>query len=240
MAVMDIFVNKMDWEPSAIAHGQFFFISLEKRIIPRASVLQKPSLSAHLVQEQWLLRNRNLKSHQKTPKLLLANPEETVLPKLQFFHSEGLPSPYLAKLLCGRPTVLQRSLKNHIIPSINYHNNLLQSGEKAITSIKTSPVIVLRDLQILISPKVNYLRDNGVPESNIVMLLGKWSLVCTYQCSRFEEIVDLVKEMGINPIRSQFVIVIAIMLLLPKSEWDKKIDVYKRWGWSEEEILITF
>ncbi|XP_031274291.1 uncharacterized protein LOC116132764 [Pistacia vera] len=46
--------------------------------------------------------------------------------------------------------------------------------------------------------------------------------------------------MGINPIRSQFVIAIHIMLGIPKSHWDKKIDVYKRWGWSEEEILTTF
>ncbi|XP_031274408.1 uncharacterized protein LOC116132867 [Pistacia vera] len=41
MAVMDIFVNKMDWEPSAIAQRPILFsLSLEKRIIPRASVLQ--------------------------------------------------------------------------------------------------------------------------------------------------------------------------------------------------------
>ncbi|KAJ0034281.1 hypothetical protein Pint_24572 [Pistacia integerrima] len=42
--------------------------------------------------------------------------------------------------------------------------------------------------------------------------------------------------MGINPIRSWFVIATAIMLLLPKSEWDKKIDVYKR-GWEPSVIV---
>ncbi|XP_031258129.1 uncharacterized protein LOC116116174 isoform X2 [Pistacia vera] len=46
--------------------------------------------------------------------------------------------------------------------------------------------------------------------------------------------------MGINPKKSRFVTAIITMLVNPKSYWDKKIDVYKRWGWSEEEILTTF
>ncbi|KAJ0035665.1 hypothetical protein Pint_24566 [Pistacia integerrima] len=95
---------------------------------------------------------------------------------------------------------------------INPLSNLLQSSEKAINAIKGSPCILDLDLQKWIAPKG----------------------------SRFEEVVDLVKEMGINPKRSQFVIAVYIMLLLPKSKWDKKIDVYRRWGWSEEEILTTF
>ncbi|XP_044500315.1 transcription termination factor MTERF6, chloroplastic/mitochondrial-like [Mangifera indica] len=41
MAVMDFFVKKMGWEPSAIAERSILFsLSMEKRIIPRASFLQ--------------------------------------------------------------------------------------------------------------------------------------------------------------------------------------------------------
>lgn len=60
--------------------------------------------------------------------------------------------------------------------------------------------------------------------------------------SHLKEVVDFVKKMSFDPFRSQFVVAISItiMLLTQNFKWDNKFDIYKRWGWSEEEILTAF
>ncbi|KAJ0035664.1 hypothetical protein Pint_24567 [Pistacia integerrima] len=175
----------------------------------------------------------------KCPQLLLYNPEKTLLPKLEFFHSKGFSNPDLAKIVCWRPRILESSLKNRIIPSFTYLSNLLQSTEKTITVVKRFPSIICHDLQNCLPPRVNYLLDKGVPEPKVLMFLYNWPEVLV-SYSRLKEAVDLVKKMGINPLRSQFVIAIYIMLLMQKSEWDKKFDFYKMCGWSEEQILTAY
>ncbi|XP_031274338.1 transcription termination factor MTERF2, chloroplastic-like [Pistacia vera] len=201
---------------------------------------EKPDLLVNVLKSSGFSETQISDLIRKRPNLLLCNPEKTLLPKLEFFHSKGVSSLVLAKLLCRDPSILQTSLNKKLIPSFHYLSNLLQSSEKAITAVKRSPSIICHDLQKLIAPKVGYLRDNGVPESNIFRLLSNWTCIFINDFSRFKETVDLVKKMGINPARSQFVIAIHIMMAISKSLWDKKIDVYKRWGWSEEEILTAF
>ncbi|KAJ0034280.1 hypothetical protein Pint_24575 [Pistacia integerrima] len=201
---------------------------------------EKPDLVVNFFKSNGFSESQILDLIRKNPKLLLCNPEKTLLPKLEFFHSKGVSSPVLAKLLCRDPNILQASLKNQIIPSFHYLSNLLQSSEKAITTVKHSPRILYRDLQKFIAPKVSYLRDNSVPESNIVRLLGNWPSVFIKYSRRFDETVDLLKKMGMDPLRSQFVQAIVVMSTMSKSEWDKKVDVYKRLHWSEEEILAAF
>lgn len=200
---------------------------------------EKPDLVVNFFKRNGFLETQISEIIRQRPRLLLCNPEKALSPKLEFFHSKGVSSPDRAKILSRFPPILQRSLENQIIPSFHYLCNLLQSSEKAITAIKRSPCILGDDLQNRVEPKVNYLRDIGVPESNIVRLLCNWPIIFLNYPS-FENTVDLVKKMGINPIRSQFVIAIVTMLVVGKSEWDKKIDVYKRWGCSEEEILTSF
>ncbi|KAJ0034277.1 hypothetical protein Pint_24576 [Pistacia integerrima] len=172
--------------------------------------------------------------------LLLSNPERSLLPKLEFFHSKGFSSIDIATVLSRCPTILQSSLNNRIIPSFTYLSNLIQSAEKVISLIKRVPFIVCRDLQIFVAPKFKVLRDIGVPETQIATLLYRWPNVLIRYSRRFDETVDLLKKMGMDPLRSQFVRAIVIMSLMSKSEWDKKVDVYKRLHWSEEEILAAF
>ncbi|XP_031274290.1 uncharacterized protein LOC116132763 isoform X2 [Pistacia vera] len=109
-----------------------------------------------------------------------------------------------------------------------------------ITLIKRIPLILYCNLQIFVEAKFNVLREIGVPETHIVKLLYKWPTVFINYSRRFDETVELLKKMGMDTLRSQFVKAIVIMSTMSKSEWDKKVDVYKRLHWSEEEILAAF
>ncbi|KAI6693080.1 hypothetical protein NL676_020790 [Syzygium grande] len=53
----------------------------------------------------------------KWPRLILASPERTLLPKLKYLRSVGFSGSDLVKLITAAPYVLTRSLEKHLIPN---------------------------------------------------------------------------------------------------------------------------
>ncbi|XP_023539068.1 transcription termination factor MTERF5, chloroplastic-like [Cucurbita pepo subsp. pepo] len=176
----------------------------------------------------------------KFPQVISTNPEKTLLPKLLFLQSKGLSSPEVAKLVCGFPAILKRSLNRQIIPSFNYIHDLLQTEEKTIAAIKRCGGLLTWDLHNSARPNVEILRQIGVPDSNIASILRSQPRVFLISSIRFKEIVEEVKEMGFNPLRLKFVVAVFALRAMSKSTWKKKVEVYRKWGWPEEEILFAF
>lgn len=69
----------------------------------------------------------------KQPKLLLAKLGTTLSPKLEFFNSIS----DLVKVLCWNPTLLTRSLKNHLIPCYDFLKTLFleDSCEEKVANV---------------------------------------------------------------------------------------------------------
>ncbi|XP_044500317.1 uncharacterized protein LOC123221555 [Mangifera indica] len=176
----------------------------------------------------------------REPRLLLANPEKTILPKLNFFYSVGCSKPDVALMFSLWPRILNRSLEKFIIPTFNELSNLVQSRQKAINIIKGNMRFLLEDLNINVAPKINILRSYGVPDSNIGTVLYIWPRIFKVRQSKFENVVEVVEEMGINPLKLKFVLAVGVKLKINKSLWEKKLEVYKMWDLSEEEILVVF
>ncbi|CAL5415667.1 unnamed protein product [Camellia sinensis] len=176
----------------------------------------------------------------KLPPVIVCDPEKTLLPKLEFFKSKGVSSTDVAKILSSSPAVLKRSLENHVIPSFNFLKKLMGSEAATISAIKRSGRLLLLDLQIDVAPNIEFLRASGVPNENILVLLRYQPRVFMTSCDRFREIVKEVEEMGFNPLRTKFVIAIHAFRAMSKSTWEKKVEVYKKWGLSEDDILVAF
>ncbi|XP_050942116.1 transcription termination factor MTERF6, chloroplastic/mitochondrial-like [Cucumis melo] len=174
------------------------------------------------------------------PQILSANPEKSLLPKLLFFQSKGLSSPEIVKLVCSFPRVLTGSLDKRIIPAFDYIQAVLGSEEKTLASIKQFAGILVKDLRISAGPNIEILKQIGVPDSNIFKYLQYQPRVFLINPVRFKETVERVTEMGFNPQQLQFVVAVFILRAMTKSTWDKKVEVYRKWGLSEEEILLAF
>ncbi|KAF3968347.1 hypothetical protein CMV_007753 [Castanea mollissima] len=176
----------------------------------------------------------------RLPSVLISDPDKTLLPKIDFFSSKGIPSPDLAKLFSGYPALLKTSLEKQIIPSFDFLKNLLQSEAKTIEAIKRFTGMLKCNVETLVAPNINTLRENGVPESNIVTLLQYQPRAFVVNPVRFREIVEEVKEMGFNPSRLKFALAVFALRAMSKSTWERKVDVYKKWGLSENDIFLAF
>ncbi|XP_031737873.1 transcription termination factor MTERF6, chloroplastic/mitochondrial-like [Cucumis sativus] len=174
------------------------------------------------------------------PPILSAKPEKTLLPKLLFFQSKGFSSPEIARLVCAFPRILTRSLDKRIIPSFDYIQAVLGSEEKTFAAIKHYPDILGLDLRNSVGPNIEILKQIGVLESNILTFLQYQPRTFLINSIRFKEIVERVTEMGFDPQRLQFVVAVFALRSMTKSTWDKKVEVYRKWGLSEEDIRLAF
>ncbi|KAK8368263.1 hypothetical protein V6Z11_A01G029700 [Gossypium hirsutum] len=176
----------------------------------------------------------------KRPRLLVCDTEKTLLPKIEYLHSLGFSRPELAKILSSYPTLLMHSLKNQIIPNFNLLRNLFHSDDKAIKAIKRFTPILVYDLESYLYPNMNVLSGIGVPESNILVLLNRQPRSLLYNPVRLKEIVEEAERMGFDSSTKMFLSVVIALKSMTKSTLEKKFDVYRRWGWSDQEIHEAF
>ncbi|XP_024030231.1 transcription termination factor MTERF8, chloroplastic-like [Morus notabilis] len=138
------------------------------------------------------------------------------------------------------PTVLACSLDNQILPSYDYMRNLFQSEEKLIRAVKRCPDILKYNIEKYISPKIDILRGHGVPDSNVPTLMLNWPKYFVTSPDRFRKIVEKVEDMGFDASKATFVLAVGAFWMMDESRWQSKINAYKKWGWSEEEVLKAF
>ncbi|KAG5554994.1 hypothetical protein RHGRI_012516 [Rhododendron griersonianum] len=176
----------------------------------------------------------------KVPQLTLSNPEKSLLPKLEFFKSKGFSSTDVVKVMSQAPALLIRSLENQIIPSFEFVKNLIGSEERTLSAIKHFAGPLLVDLESRMAPNVDILREVNVPDAKIAFLLTSQPRVFMSSRERFRQIVEEVKGRGFNPMRVSFVLAVHALSSMSKAVWEKKIEVYKKWGFSNDEILVAF
>ncbi|KAA0049462.1 uncharacterized protein E5676_scaffold209G00660 [Cucumis melo var. makuwa] len=136
--------------------------------------------------------------------------------------------------------VLSGSLNKRMIPAFDYIQAVLGSEEKTLATIKHFAVILCHDLRSSVGPNIEILKQIGMPDSNISIYLQQKPKMFLTSSIRFKENVDRVREMGFNPQRLLFVVAVSGLRRMTKSTWDKKVEVYRKWGLSEEEICLAF
>ncbi|KAG5559931.1 hypothetical protein RHGRI_003278 [Rhododendron griersonianum] len=200
----------------------------------------KPDSVVALFKNHGFTRTQISTVIKKFPSVLVCDAKKTLLPKLQFLNSKRVSSTDVAVIVSTSPHVLKCSLKNVIIPSFDFFSNLLQSEEKAVAAIKRYSGIFWVDHQAQVTPHIQVLREANVPEANIMYLLMKQPRTFMVKIGRFREVVEEVEKMGFNHLRMSFVSAVHAVRALSKSTWDKKVEVYKKWGLTDDEFLAAF
>ncbi|XP_009361994.1 transcription termination factor MTERF2, chloroplastic-like [Pyrus x bretschneideri] len=175
------------------------------------------------------------------PGLLNWNPEKTLLPKLEFFISLGVSREDLAKTLAYETHILATSLEKRILPTCQFLRNLL-SEKNFVVLLKNGGLRIFSEGHSKnVAPNIEILREFGMPQSCISLLLAYFPRSLTQKPENFAKVVDEVKQMGFDMEKSRSVAAIkALSSGNSKSIWSRNCEAYKRWGWSEDDVLSTF
>lgn len=138
------------------------------------------------------------------------------------------------------PTVLSRSLENRIIPSYSFLKSVLHTNENFVAAITRSGWILHCNVEKNIVPNIEFLRGLRVPESRISFFVRTQPSSLVRRTDHFKEIIEKIMEMGFDPSKNNFLTAIHVFTGFNKSTWEQKSEVYRKWGWSEDEILSVF
>ncbi|KAI4357231.1 hypothetical protein L6164_001192 [Bauhinia variegata] len=199
---------------------------------------EKPDLIIEFFKKQGFSQTQMLSLIKSNPRLLLCDPQKTFLPKIEFLKSKGVLCSDLPKIIASSPRFLTSNLQKHIIPSFDFFMSLLKSEDKFIKALKRFSAILVHKSNVV--RNIEVLIEVGVPKCNIVKLLERQPRGLTMKHERFQETVAEVNEMGFNALTGQFVMAVAVITCIGKSTWTRKADLYKGWGWSDDEILAAF
>ncbi|XP_068345155.1 transcription termination factor MTERF6, chloroplastic/mitochondrial-like [Pyrus communis] len=173
------------------------------------------------------------------PILLKSSPEKTLLPKLEFFASIGVSKEHLAKTLTFEPKLLSLSLDNRIAPTYDFLRSLL-SQKNVVFVLRRGSWIFAEGHSKNVAPKIEVLKKLGMPQSSISLLLTYHPNTLQLKLKELGELVDEVKQMGFDLQNSTSVKAIHALGGSNRSVWNRCREVYKRWGWSEDDVLSAF
>ncbi|KAG2697353.1 hypothetical protein I3760_07G101900 [Carya illinoinensis] len=198
---------------------------------------EKPDSVLNLLKENGFTNTQISRLVKIEPRLLLSNPEKTLLPKIEFFRSMGASSSDLSRILSSNPSLLRRSLEKHLIPCYDFLKSVLILDEKVVTVFKRSPWVVLMHNMV---PNIALLREVGVPQSIISFLVTNFPSTAFVKHTRFAEAIHELKEMGYDTSKTVIVYAIQVLLRMSEPELESKLEFYRRWGWSKDVALLAF
>ncbi|XP_028053244.1 uncharacterized protein LOC114257661 [Camellia sinensis] len=155
---------------------------------------------------------------------------------LAFLENHGFTKTQISNLVRKYPPVILCDPEKTLLPKFQF----FKSKEETISAIKRNGELLLVDLQACALPNVEILREANVPDAKILLMLKFMPRAFNSTSDRFRKIVNEVKKMGFNPSKLNFVLAVHAFKSMSKSTWGKKVEVYRKWGLSEDDILVSF
>ncbi|WOG83762.1 hypothetical protein DCAR_0102940 [Daucus carota subsp. sativus] len=177
----------------------------------------------------------------KYPKVLVADPEENLRPKLEFFRSVGLSGRDLPEFLMSTTNLLAYGLENKIIPVYECFRNIVGYDAKPSALLKSCNWWVpgpVAQRQIVLN--LQHMEELGAPRDMIMSSLNFYTTVYFQRSAVFAEKAKKLIDMGLEPTKINFVQGLAAITKMSVSTWQHKTEIYKRWGWSDEDIRMAF
>jgi mTERF domain-containing protein len=203
----------------------------------RFKTTQKPDSVLSFFRNQGLPESQLRSMIYKAPWLLSCDPSKRVLPKFQFLLSKGASNSDIVNLVTKAPMVLSPSLENHIVPTYELLYRFLQSDKDVIACVIGNPTLLTHHF---VSHNIRVLIENGVVDSNISKLLRMKSRVVIIPTNEFLNVLEELKDLGFNPSQSLFYVALIAKITVTKTLWEEKVDAFKKWGWSDEDVIEAF
>ncbi|KAL5561533.1 hypothetical protein UlMin_031280 [Ulmus minor] len=212
---------------------------VSKRV--KIKTLEKPDAVLRFFREYGFTETHISKLVRCGPNLLLANVDKRIFPKFEFFHSIGISGSDLVRVITRNPSLLSYSLEKTIVPFYDVISQFLPV-RKVVKIFGQSNWQFSAKLPINCGPNILALREVGVPNTFISYLLVscRGASIVTRNTDKFKEIVAKVISMGFDPCLLTFTTALEMISLTSKSKWEGNMELYRKCGWTEDEILLAF
>ncbi|KAL9677109.1 hypothetical protein QQ045_005336 [Rhodiola kirilowii] len=175
----------------------------------------------------------------RQPLLLLADPDKRLKPKFEVFTSVGASRDRIVEIISKCPDILRRSVENGLVPMFNLLKSSIGSNEGILTFLERYGSLWLASVNT-IGANVVLLREMGMPDSALAKLIKSNASTLMSAPDRFKSIVDRALTMGFDMGKFNFGDALRSFRAITEDNWEKKAEIFRKWGWSESEFLTAF
>ncbi|CAD5186902.1 uncharacterized protein LOC135581276 [Musa acuminata AAA Group] len=178
-----------------------------------------------------------MKLLQREPRLLLANVETALKPRMRSLQDMGFSDTEIIQLVSSCPTLLRLS---DIQPRINFWRSLLGSNERLIKASRRNIFLLTSSLAQKIEPNISLLRECGISEQCITQMLV---VVPSFFCRKnncVNESIKRVEEFGVSRDSKMFPQVLLTVMTLSWSRFHATFETLMSFGWSQPDSIAAF
>ncbi|KAF3520294.1 hypothetical protein DY000_02063300 [Brassica cretica] len=166
------------------------------------------------------------------PMLLTADAEKSIGPKLQLLLSRGASTSELTETISKVPRILSKDR------SLSVYYDFVKEVIEADSKFGTL-CLPKRGKQENKIRNISALRELGMPQRMLFpLLISNRPHICGKE--RFQESLKKVVEMGFDPTTPRFLEALRIVMGMNNETVQEKVNVYKRLGFTAEDILVMF
>ncbi|XP_010554446.1 PREDICTED: uncharacterized protein LOC104824164 isoform X2 [Tarenaya hassleriana] len=165
---------------------------------------------------------------------------ETLSPKLRFLRSVIGSENDVIRYVTANPRVLASSLKNQLEPNYKFIKSILGEDDSVAKCIRNSSRLLTLELEGNLAAKVSFLRGYGFPSVFIAKLIQHSPGTLGLSFSKLEETLKKAENFGFVPSNPMTVSAIKAIGQINESNWEHKLEVYRKWGWSDGEFVSAF
>ncbi|OIT30462.1 PREDICTED: transcription termination factor MTERF5, chloroplastic-like [Nicotiana attenuata] len=177
----------------------------------------------------------------REPTLLLRDVSKILKPKFQCLMDLGLFGSDLVNVIAKDTTIFDRGLDTHLRPTIDCLRKTLGTNENVVKAIKKTPWLLSFGAHHTIEANVLLLKKGGVSDVKLKTLVLRNP---RYIIQKTEWVKDLLHRMEKDfrvPLHSPiFPYGFHTLACQRKSTLERKIGIFKSFGWSDNDILEMF
>ncbi|CAI9301784.1 unnamed protein product [Lactuca saligna] len=176
------------------------------------------------------------------PKILSCKASKTLEPKLKVFQELGLSGSDLVSLIKKNPEIFGYGLHTRIMPGLDLLKKLLGSDEKVIEVINKSRwLYVTTSSMKRLSTNISLLQTFGLSNERIMkFMLGNPEKLMADPKLLQSRLSYVEEKLGISRALPSFIHAASVVLWSSDSEVEKRMKIFKSFGWSDSEISLLF
>ncbi|GAB2289421.1 hypothetical protein Dimus_023730 [Dionaea muscipula] len=206
--------------------------SLEKKNNPNSTIdfLKGIGLDDSQVEEM-------VKSH---PRLLRCKVEKTLIPKIRVLEDLGICGSELISVIASNPFLLTASSRDSLLAKLDFLKSILGSVENALNAVRKAKWLLSANLTEQLQPNFELLKSYGISDERLQKLLLRYpKYVCSNNPKSVQEnLVRVEQVLGIPRESGMFFHGYMVMVSLSERSLELKFEMFKRYGWSESDVLV--
>lgn len=192
------------------------------------------------LKEVGFTRKQLEKSFTYLPRLLSANLEKTLMPKIKLFQDRGFSGEVIGAIISTDPRLLHRSASEKLIPRLDILRSLLRSDNEVALVLKKGKWMLSSDLENNLLPNVETLKSCGVSMDQIGTICRYAPRMLLNRPETVRKFVEQVDEMGVSRSSRMFVYSVAAIGSLAEGKWEQKAQALRDIFECTEEDILRF